>query len=127
MRFITFAMVGAVGTATQYLLLILLVTFVNADAVVASALGFVAGGLVNYWLNYHVTFRSNNRHISTIWRFFVIAFIGLLLNTSLMAIATKIFILHYLIAQLTATALVLIWNYLGNSRWTFSGRTYGKQ
>ena len=53
-------------------------------------------------------------------KFFTIAFVGLLLNTIIMAIGVEILNLHYLLAQVVATGLVLFWNFTGNRLWTFS-------
>ena len=119
-RFLVFAAVGAVGTATQYLILILLVQLADVHSVAASTLGFLAGAIVNYILNYRITFKSNNKHAEAVSKFFSIAFIGLILNAILMSVFAEIFQFHYLLAQIISTGIVLIWNYWGNSRWTFS-------
>jgi putative flippase GtrA len=42
-----------------------------------------------------------------------------------MSVAISLIQLHYLIAQVIATGIVLIWNFLGNRIWTFRASAYG--
>jgi putative flippase GtrA len=123
-QFLAFAGVGAVGTAAHYATLIGLVAF-GFDAVTASALGCTIGAIVNYLLNYHLTFRSQSPHRRSAPRFAVVAMISLLLNTLLMAIGIKWIRLNYLVAQVFATGPVLCWNFWISRVWAFKegGRT----
>ena len=116
-KFITFASVGLIGTAAHYLTLYRLVESYGVNAVHASAYGAVAGLIVNYFLNYILTFRSQQSHWQAFPKFATIASIGFALNFGLMTVLTPYF--YYLYAQLITTALVLVWNFLGNSLWTF--------
>ena len=61
-RFTRFTLVGAVATSIQYIILMLLVDFLGVQPVLASSVGFVAGALGNYILNYHYTFQSTEQH-----------------------------------------------------------------
>lgn len=116
-QFVLFAAVGTVGTAAHFAVLILLVRLLATGPVSASVAGFVTGALVNYGLNYHVTFRSRNPHTSALPKFLAVALAGLCLNTTIMAQATAK--LHYLFSQALATAVVLGWNFVCNRIWTF--------
>ena len=120
-QFIRYAGIGAIGTAAHYLTLILLVQFLKIDPVTASAYGFIVGGFVNYFLNYRITFKSDIPHKQAILKFFVIAFIGLAINSMVMTVAIEFFKLHYLPSQVIATGVVLVWTFLGNRLWTFKG------
>jgi putative flippase GtrA len=111
--------VGAFGTAAQYLVLILLVQWSGATPVPASLLGYLAGALVNYLLNYHLTFRSDAPHRHAMPRFFAVAGLGLLLNGSVMHLLVNGAGVHYLASQVAATVLLLLFNYLANAYWTF--------
>jgi putative flippase GtrA len=122
--FVLFALVGAFGTLAHYTIMITLVTGFEADAVVSSVIGYSIGAAVNYWLNYHVTFRSGARHLRTAPRFLLVAGIGFLLNALIMYILVKRWGAHYLIGQVIATGVVLIANYLANSLWTFRERIH---
>jgi putative flippase GtrA len=115
---VRFAAVGAAATSIQYALLVLLVSFGGMGAPLASTLGFLASAAVNYLLNYRYTFRSRRPHGPAVLKFACLASIGLLLNAGVMRLLTG-FAWNYLIAQALATAVVLAWNFLGNSLWTF--------
>jgi putative flippase GtrA len=117
--FIRYAGIGAIGTAVHYLTLIGLVRGFGTVPVVASTAGFVAGAFVNYALNHKFTFASERMHRVALPRFFAVAAAGLLLNGLVMAAILVIVPVHYLIAQVVATAVVLVTGFLANRRWTF--------
>jgi putative flippase GtrA len=117
--FSIFATVGAIGTGVHYSILILLVRGFEVDAVVGALFGVVAGALVNFVLNHHVTFRSRARYVETAPRFFLIAATGVFLNTGVMYILVHQLGLHYLISQLSATAAILILNFAASALWAF--------
>jgi putative flippase GtrA len=118
-QFLTFAGVGVIGTAVHYLILVLAVQGCEFPVVGASAAGFVGGAATNYWLNYHVTFNSARRHRDAFWRFMSVALVGLTLNTAIMFAFAETLGAHYLISQVLATGIVLIWNFVANRLWTF--------
>jgi putative flippase GtrA len=119
-EFLAFGLVGVAAALFHYGTLVALVELAAIGAVPASAAGFVAGGLVSYWLNYHWTFQSSRRHQTALPSFFLIALVGLGLNTLLMAALTGGLGLQYLLAQVLTTSVLLFWHWLANRRWTFS-------
>jgi len=121
-RFSRFALVGATATSIQYVILFILVHWVKSDPVLASSLGFILSASVNYILNYHYTFRSSQQHGPAVIKFMTLASVGLILNSIIMQFLTQSE-LHYLIAQLCTTFVVLFWNYSGNALWTFRSAT----
>lgn len=121
-QLVRFAAVGAVGTCAHYLLLVVLVEAGGANEVVASTAGALLGALVNYMLNRRYTFRSSRRHGEALPRFLAIAGLGLLINFGLMLVMVEALHIHYLLAQVMATVLVLLWNFAGNRLITFSQR-----
>lgn len=118
-QFLRFATVGGIATAIHYLILIALVHGANMNAVWASSLGFITSAVCNYMLNYHFTFRSNVEHRNAVIKFFIVAGVGLILNSLTMLILSEFMGLHYLLAQVLATGIVLLWNFSGNRLWTF--------
>lgn len=116
-KFIMFALVGIIGTTAHYLVLYQLVESHGFEPVIASAYGAVAGMCVNYLLNYLLTFKSQQAHVRAFPKFVLISGIGFSVNYGLMMLLTPY--LFYLYAQVATTALVLVWNFLGNSLWTF--------
>ncbi len=118
MSFVRFAMVGCVATGIQYILLVVLVRGAGVEATVASCIGFVVSAGANYLMNYHFTFRSQRAHGPAAVKFATLAGVGLLLNAALMRVLVGAG-WHYLLAQVCATLLVMLWNYFGNRAWTF--------
>lgn len=119
LQFLIFAGVGVIGTAGHYAVLIVLVQYAGARPLLASTAGYVVGAIINYILNYHLTFASKQKHMPTIAKFMTVALIGLLVNAAIMAVTVDLYRLHYLVSQILATALVLVWNFAANHRWTF--------
>ena len=118
-QFIVFFGVGAVATAVHYCLMIALADGLKVDPVLAAAVGYTAGAVVNYLLNYHYTFASKGKHRDTVAKFAVVALSGLALNVLLVGVMVKSMGLHYLLAQAIATGLILGWNFVLNKMWTF--------
>ncbi len=118
-QFVSFVGVGAVATAAHYLILIVLVQFYHLDPILASGIGAIAGALISYVLNYHFTFRSNSTHALSVAKFFIVAGVGLALNSMSMLVCIELFGFYYLLSQILATALVLIWSFTANRAWTF--------
>lgn len=123
-QFLMFAAVGAVGTAGHYAVLIALVQLAGVPATIATTAGFAVGAVINYWLNYRITFNSSRSHLQALPRFMLIAATGAVLNGLVMWLLVRAGV-HYMLAQLVATALVLVWNYLLNRLWTFSSQPAG--
>ena len=119
-QLLRFIIVGATATLTSYLILIFLVEIWRMNVIGASVLGYVAGIAVNYKLNYGFTFRSERQHRILIPKFIVVALTGLLLNTGLMFMGVNWFGIHYVLAQLAAVAVVLIWSFSINRLWVFT-------
>lgn len=117
-RFVRFTIVGGIATAIQYVILVLLVRAFGVAPTPASSVGFVLSAAVNYLLNYRFTFQSNRPHGPAAAKFGLLAGTGLLINAGIMHWLTGAG-LHYLLAQVCATGVVLVWNFTGNSLWTF--------
>ena len=121
-RFLCFAGIGVVATSVQYVILVAGVQLAHAAPVLASTVGFLAAALVNYALNRRYTFRSGKPHVEAVTKFAMVAAIGLALNGMLLGAATQLLGLNYIVAQVLATLVVLIWNYSANAAWTFAAR-----
>ncbi|MBN3766800.1 GtrA family protein [Burkholderia sp. Ac-20365] len=118
-RFVVYAGVGAIGTVTQYAILIALVHSGSTSPAIGSMIGATIGAIVNYGLNRRITFRSSSNPLSTAPKFAIVALLGVLANGVCMKFFATGLELNYLLAQLVTTALVLGLTYLFNSVWTF--------
>jgi putative flippase GtrA len=118
-KFMRFLLVGGFCTALQYVLLIVFVEEFRLSATIASTIGYVLSSAANYLLNYSFTFRSASPHKRSLPRFLIIAGCGVVLNGAVTYLGTVVFGAHYLVAQVAATIVTLLWNFMANLRWTY--------
>jgi putative flippase GtrA len=117
-RFIRYSTVGAFATAVHYLLLVLCVELGRWPAYAASGFGAVVGAQVAYAGNRWFTF-AHRGGVGTSWlRFQGTALFGALLGMAVVAGAVHLG-LHYVLAQMVATAASLLLTFAVNRRWTF--------
>ena len=109
-EFLRFAAVGVVATAIHYSILIFLVERMRAPLIPSTSTGFVAGAIVSFVLNRVITFRHQPSFARGLTKFVLIGFIGLGFNALIVAGLTQIR-LPYILAQMIATGLVLVWNF----------------
>jgi len=121
-QFLMFAGIGLVGTSGHYAVLISMVQLLQVHPVIATTAGFAVGALINYALNYRITFNSNKRHREALTKFLLVAVVGAVLNASIMKTGVDHLKLHYLIIQLLATGVVLVFNFAANKHWTFADK-----
>jgi putative flippase GtrA len=114
-----FLAVGAVATALQYVILILLVRWAGWNPVPASTVGFAISLWLNYGLNRRYTFASDRLHTQALPRFLTTALCGLGLTAAGMSLLVSSLRLNYLLAQVIVTAAVTTWNFALNRWWSF--------
>lgn len=119
-QFSKFTLAGGVSTVLHYIVLVIIVDMMKGNPVYGSMIGYLFGGILNYYLNYKFTFESKKAHTSTASKFMVIMFVGFFLNGYLMTVFTSKIGLFYLVAQIFSTIVVLLWNFTANKFWTFS-------
>ncbi len=119
-QFLMFAGIGVVGTIGHYTVLIVLVQFWAVDPVIASSLGFVVGAVINYILNYHFTFQSDKQHAEALTKFLIVAAVGAGINGLIMYYGVENTNINYMVVQVFATLVVLMWNFVVNKLWTFA-------
>jgi putative flippase GtrA len=115
-----FLLVGGLCTLLQYLVLVAGVEILGADAMLASATGFLASASVNYILNRRYTWSSELAHGVTIRRFIAVVAVGLAFNVLGMRLLHGYLRWHYVLSQVLTTVLTLSWNFAGHRRWTFA-------
>jgi putative flippase GtrA len=112
---------GGAATAAHYVVTIFAVEVLSMAPVAASALGFAVGATLKYWLNYSVAFRSSARHTHAVARYVVMLAIFIALNTAIFWALQRGLGLHYLVAQVLTTILLIAPGYLVSRRWVFRG------
>jgi putative flippase GtrA len=123
-QFFRFLGVGGLCTAIHYAIMAALVALGWMAPVAASTLGFSISAVLNYRLNHQFTFQSGRTHAAALPRFIIVALTGLLINGALVAFAVSALQLHYVLAQLIATAGTVVWNFAVARTWAFA---HGKQ
>jgi putative flippase GtrA len=113
-----FLVVGGVATLTQFAVLFLFVELHLCSELAASSLGYGAGALVNYFLNYYFTFSSKQNHLATLPKFVAVVAFGLTVNTLVFYLANAI-LPWYGLSQCVATGASLVANYLLHRFWIY--------
>ena len=125
-QFLRFALVGTVSTFTTYSILVIGVEGFHVNAITASAAGYVLGSVVNYLLNYLYTFKSDQYHHILIPKFFIVMVVGMFINVAIMHASMDWLGLHYMVAQLVAIMVVLLWSFTASRLWTFANSQMNK-
>ncbi|MBC2665153.1 GtrA family protein [Novosphingobium flavum] len=108
-----FAAVGVVGTAVHYGVLVALVELGGVDPVAGTLCGFIVAAFASFVLNSVFTFRVRLNFTSALLKNYVSLAFGLAINVGTVALLTHL-ATPYIFAQLVATVLAFIWNYLAS-------------
>lgn len=121
---IKYGLVGLLGTALHFGLLVALVELAGARPVLASAAGFVVVLLVSYELNRRWTFNraAPGARLHTFAKYAATSLMGLGLNTAIMYAAVDVLALPYTVGQAGVTLVIPVFNYIMNRTWTFAER-----
>jgi putative flippase GtrA len=109
-QFSSFLAIGVATTAVHYAVLIALVEASALSPVWATTAGFLAAVLLSYLLNRRYTFDDLPAFRAGLLKYLATASVGLVLNAGTMAVLTK-WGLHYVLAQLIASGVALVWNF----------------
>jgi len=116
-----FVLVGGSATAIHYAIMFVLLKLQLCDKTVASSTGFVISAIFNYLANAHFTFQGDHNHAESVPRFVAMMAAGAVINASVLNGLVWIGLPVWL-AQILATGVVLVWNYIINAVWTFKAR-----
>lgn len=118
MKFLRYSGVGLIGTAAHFGVLVAALSYVGP--VVASTLGAIVGGIVNYSLARELVFFSTASFDRSLPRFATVALLGLGMNAVIINVLVGPS--HVLVGQVIASGAVLSFGYVANKRWTFNDR-----
>lgn len=108
-----FLAVGVVGTIVHYSVLIALVELLHVSPVVGTFCGFIVAAFVNYSLNRKFTFENRPSFGAGLVKNYAVLIVGLGINVGTVALLTH-WNVPYVPAQIVATVLAFIWNYIGS-------------
>ena len=112
-QILRFLVVGGIATITHYVILVALVELTGMRPVLATSIGYAVGVVTSFVLNRKYTFRNQSSVARTFAKYCLVYVIGMGLNAALMVTVMAQGV-PYLIAQIVATALVLVWSFLGS-------------
>jgi len=121
LKFVKFCMVGFSGIFVDFGFTYFFKEVVKLQKYVANAIGFTVAASTNYFLNRVWTFHSQNPHVAQEFsRFFLIALIGLAINSAIIWLMNGKFKVNFYLSKLVATVIVTLWNFMINAYFTFA-------
>jgi putative flippase GtrA len=112
-QFMRFAMVGVVGTIAHYSVLLVAVELLRLSPVIGAGAGFLTGLIASYVLNRAWTFDKRPEFKRGLLAYSVVCIIGFGINVSIVGLAVALGV-HYMIGQVIATPIAMLWNFLGS-------------
>ena len=110
---------GGTAALCHFTVLIVLVEFASFNPTLASMLGFCLAVLVNYTLQFHWTFELSGPHGRILTRYVITTFAMLGVNTVIFWLLNEKLSIMYVLAQVIATGVVTIMNFLINKHFIF--------
>ncbi len=121
LKFIKFCLVGFSGIFVDFGTTYFFKEVVKVQKYIANAIGFSLAATTNYFLNRIWTFNSHNPQIVLEFsRFFIIALIGLGINSAIIWLLNGKFKINFYLSKVVATVIVTLWNFLINAYFTFA-------
>ena len=112
-QFFRFAMVGVVGTAAHYAILLIAVELLHLSPLIGAGAGFLTGLIASYILNRAWTFDARPAFGRGLATYTVVCAVGLGINVSIVALAVALGA-HYMVGQVIATPIAMLWNFAGS-------------
>lgn len=120
-KFFKFGIVGSIGVLVDFGITYICKELLKIPKYIANSFGFVIAATTNYFFNRLWTFESHNPNISSeFFKFFIIATLGLGINTFIIWFLTKKFKSNFYFSKAVATLVVMIWNFTANLIYTFN-------
>ncbi len=118
-RFLCYTFVGGIGTLAHWGVFLLLLYTIHVKPVLATSAGFCLGAVINYLLNYFITFKSKKRHLHVTIRFVCNTLLLFIFNGSLVWLFVILIGIHPVYGQVFTSAFVLVTGYIINKLWAF--------
>ena len=123
-RFIKFCMVGASGTGVNLGLLALLVEVAGLNATLAVGISYEISIITNFILNEFWTFRDKRTpglksFLVRGLKFNLVSLVGWGINLAVFSLAYRIAGVYYILSEVIAIAVAMLWNFFSNVTWTW--------
>ena len=113
-QIIKFLLVGGATFIVDYLIMVVLVEFLNVYYLISTAIGFLVGSTLNYLLSIKFIFISGKykKRETEFIIFMIFTIMGLLLNHLIMYFSTSLILLDYKFGKIASLIIVTIFNFL---------------
>ena len=119
-QFVKFGIVGASGFVVNLILFTILQKITHMPLIVDNSIGFMAGGVSNYYLNRSWTFRSTGHAAKEGAQFLTVSFIALVVSDVVFYLLQHTALApHHHTIWLIATVSSIFVNFFLNKYWTF--------
>lgn len=124
MNFLRYFVVGGICSCVDWALFWLGAVRFEHPYLQVAGISFVMATLLNYWLSVRFVFDSGARfkRPAEITAVFMASAVGLLLNQTLLYASQELTTLSLMAGKVSATAVVLIWNYSIRRFYIFSAK-----
>ena len=110
---------GFASVATHYAFAIFAVEVLGWRALFATSAGYMVGAITKYVMNYFLAFESVAPHLKAIPRFAVMLLAMFAVNGAIFWALHEHYALHYMVAQVITTAVLVPVGYVVNRWWVF--------
>lgn len=122
-EFIRFAVVGSISTVINYSIFFFLFQFAEIHYLLASAIGFVVGIFVSYFLNRAFTFKSSTENKGREFlSYLCVCLVSLGLSIFTLRIAVSFFMINPLLSNVFAICVSTFSNFFGAKSFVFRSR-----
>lgn len=119
LQLIRFGIVGGSSAAVNFLGVFILVELSPLKPLVANIIAYLIASIISYLGHYNWTFASNAAHQKSVFKFYIMLALNLLLNEALYALFLYVFSLNYQVALVLTILIVPIVTFIASKRWVY--------
>ena len=122
MNVVKYFFVGGTAAVVDWTIFTVFAYFLEFNYLVVSAIGFIIATYVNYFLSIRFIFHSGARFAKKIeiTSIYIVSAIGLMLHQGVLYCLVDVIHLKLLLAKITATGVIFIWNFGVRNYWIFA-------
>jgi|TARA_R110002072_G_scaffold183613_3_gene339786 putative flippase GtrA len=94
----------------------------HLHVVLGSTIAVILASLYNYCLHYYWTFSSDTSHGFVLIKYLLMCLGGLVINGLVMYFGVTVLSVHYLMVQLLASVMLVLWSFTISFLWVFSSK-----
>ncbi len=109
-----FAIVGVFATLIDFIFLFIFKEYCHFPTILANTLSFIISVLYNYWASIRWVFDVDKEKDAkrNFILFVITSAIGLVINDMIMYVVSDVLLVHYMLAKIAATAVVMVFNFV---------------